>query len=227
VKPIGDSSFYKSREPSSYLLAEGNFLRFVELEYDSIAFDYYAAVKLTSAESKHDLKLTHDRYSSIYSGFKASLNQNGHQTTGPNQFKIAAALCFSLRRARPVASVEPSFEFARRLLEAKLSGQHEAEGTGLEKLTPEFGYFHQFADEICAFELGLRVAKHLTVQSELLRLNAEKNEHIAQHLMRHYHPSISKSDYTDIIVTLRDHATSPYSLLVLFTAIFAKPLPKA
>jgi hypothetical protein len=226
MEPLGDEQFYQSTDPSSYLLAEGNFLRFVELEYSRIAHDYFAALELSISDDKHDLKLAFDRYCALYRAFQSSLKQEDGEIGRPNQFKIAAALCFSLRRARPIARVVPSFAFARRLLAGKLAGLHEVEGTGLEAITPEFAYFYPLADEICAFEIGLRVAKHLTVQSEFERLGVTSDT-ILRLLTGHYHPDISRDDYTNVFVTLRDHATSPYSLLVLYAALFSKPLPQA
>jgi hypothetical protein len=229
MKPLGDTLFYMSDNPSAYLLAEGSFMRFVELEYNSIASDYYAEVELATPDDKHDVKLAYDRYCALYRAFESSMKRDEGKTGLPNQFKIAAALCFSLRRARPVSSVEPSFSFARRQLEGKLAGLHEVEGTGLEKITPEFSFFYPLADEICAFEIGLRVAKHLTVQTAIARykeLGVDSSK-VFSGLTDHYQPAIARKDYINIFVTLRDHATSPYSLLVLYAALFSKPFPGA
>ncbi len=228
MEQLGDEAFYQSEDPSGYLLAEGNFLRFVELEYKRIAYDYYADVQISSSYIKHDLILAYDRYCSLYRAFENSLKKEEGKSGRPNQFKIAAALCFSLRRARPIAGIEASFEFARRMLENKLAGLNETAGAiGHENITPEFIYFYPLADEICAFEIGMRVAKHLTVQSAIAEFKnlGVFNPAVFDSLASHYQPNISKNDYTNVFITLRDHATSPYSLLVLYAAIFSKPIP--
>jgi hypothetical protein len=159
---------------------------------------------------------SHRKYVSIVESFAAALPKGKR----PNHYKLAAGLCFSLRRAKPITSVKP-----RNLLEiaaergigidaALYSADIKFDDSRYKKFVP-------YADEICAFQIGESVAKHFEAQTRIEKRklgSLTEDEHIA--LLRECSPKVSDDFYHDILAVLRDHATSPFSLLLLYESWF-------
>jgi hypothetical protein len=215
------SDFYSTRKPIEFLSLEPNFLNFVKEESSSIARNYSAEVELLS---DRNLRLAHKRFLALYKGFQGAFLDPGT----PDEFKLAAALCFSIRRARPVVVVHPVSSWNAAIAEGKVY-EVLAKGEGsptLRSSVPEikaglkpYKKFLDFADEVIAFEIGLRVSHYFAVQ-RYFGLHPEEPEENELMVMNTFKAKIPDNFDNDILLTLRDHTNGPFGLYLLYQSCF-------
>lgn len=198
------------------LLSKSYFIDFVEDQFNEIAETYQSEVDIDKVRS---CSLAHDRYLSLHDMFKKAI-----AVGEPSEYKIAACICFALRRTQPIIDVKP--EGSRAILKDDVSPMLALYGIALSE---KFHLFNNFANEICSFSLGLRLAHYYAAQSvlkDVSALNADQDQKILFDQMQKIKPVFSENFRLDNLLTLRDHAVSPFSLYVLYQAVFDLTSPK-
>jgi hypothetical protein len=142
---------------------------------------------------------------------------------GADHFKQAAALCFSLRRARIIGSVKPIDALKDAISKGDASELHVllAQGDAKETIN-KFRVFVAFADEICAFQTGLRVVHFYEAQKKAAFVGGNLDNKQWESILFNTRPILSNKFNLDVIKILRDHSLSPHSLYLLFKACFDK-----
>jgi hypothetical protein len=190
------------------------FCSFLSEEFNEIAGENSAEVTLDMVRSS---RFAFDQYTKLYEMFGKAVGG-----TPPSEFKVAASLCFALRRAQLVVSV--------RRAGIGESGIH----SGLEQLVnpidpdSNYGLFYAYANELCAFKIGLRIALYFYAHSKIADLEGRTEDEKLQMLvsaMEKSAPRFSKNFIRDNLASLRDHAVSPFSLYILYQAIFDLAVP--
>jgi hypothetical protein len=197
----------------SNLDKEPVFKSFVSEQYRQIAATYGCEIEIDEVRS---LRQAYTRFRQIFGSFQSALPPD---RKNPNQFKIAAALCFCLRRARPVRAIH----FSR--LDSLSDDEFEVTPDGAFQLPRGSAeeLFFNFADEVLAFELGLRVAHYFEAQAYMADV---ANDSIPTldlvRVLQSVQPRLDPGYQRDIYIVLRDHAVSPFVLIVLYEALFRK-----
>ena len=205
----GDDSIFRSGLVEELLL-EDKFTEFVSSQFSEIADVYDAEVTIDGVRS---CAIAHVRYLSLHEMFKKAIGAGE-----PSEYKIAACLCFALRRAQPIVEIHPNNW--KKSLE---SGNVHAAMYSESKLSERYELFYNFANEICSFSLGLRLAHYYSAQKNLRKIHAIDDRAktvLLVNEMQRIRPNFSENFKLDNLFTLRDHAVSPFSLYVLYQAVF-------
>jgi hypothetical protein len=210
------ANFYEVENPLEWIHQEKNFLDFVKDESVSVSTNFKTDIDVVPDRK---LKLAFYRFRTLYANFKSVLPD---QTKSPNEFKLAAAICFSLRRTRPVADVRPQSPLTEAIKSGDVSKLLDAVYSSNVPVNDDIishQFFMNFSDEIVSFEIALRVAHHLYVQRKIMA-NEDIDDKIHGFRMETYTPKISKDFYQDILVTMRDHTNGPFPLYLLYQSCF-------
>lgn len=201
------------------LLDQGKFLNFLDVTATDVAANHSAQVDIDLGRSG---KYAFIRYHSLYKNFKSALPDG--DGSSPNGYKIAAALCFSLRRAQPIVKVMPSSAWLATFDVGAVRDRLYPNGVKVKN--PEYESFFGFCDEIFAFHTGLRIAHYyffeeeVKKREELLGRSLEEGDGELELFFYECSPKIQEELYRDILVTLRDHTNGPYTIYLLYRSIF-------
>jgi len=207
--------FYRSNIKDA-LLDQEKFLEFLKSTAEDVADQHSAKIDLDLNRSG---KYAFIRYHSLYNNFQNALPSYGSLPSG---YKMAAALCFSLRRAQPIINVGPAAKWLETISLGEASRQLFPDGVKIKN--PEYASFFGFCDEVFAFQAGLRIAHYYYFEDAAFKrekfIGREMTEDELGMFFEECAPKIQPELYRDILVTLRDHTNGPYTIYLLYRSIF-------
>jgi hypothetical protein len=205
----GDYSVFRDGLAQGLRTKDG-FINFVSFQFSEIASIYDADIELDKDRS---CVLAFDRYVELHDMFARAIGKGE-----PSEYKIAAALSFALRRAQPIVEINPN-SWKKALESGNVHAAMYADG----ELSEQYKLFYSFANEICSFSIGLRLAHFYSAQRNLgsvVAIDQKTKISLLVREMARIDPDFSENFKLDNLFTLRDHAVSPFSLYVLYQAVF-------